>query len=135
MWRATILTLFPEMFPGPLGISLAGRALSNGIWACEARDIRDAATDKHRTVDDTPAGGGAGMVMRADVLAKAIDHTAPEDDPRPKLLMTHTTPHEAGKLTLSGPSLPRYGSDCVRSLLVDYELRAEKVCRRSYSRR
>ncbi len=61
------------MFPGPLGISLAGRALSNGIWSCEARDIRDSATDKHRSVDDTPAGGGAGMVLRADVLARAID--------------------------------------------------------------
>ena len=73
MWRATVLTLFPEMFPGPLGTSLAGRALANGIWSCEARDIRDAATDRHRTVDDTPAGGGAGMVLRADILARAID--------------------------------------------------------------
>jgi tRNA (guanine37-N1)-methyltransferase len=73
MWRATVLTLFPEMFPGPLGVSLAGRALASGIWALEVRDIRDAATDKHRSVDDTPAGGGPGMVLRADVLARAID--------------------------------------------------------------
>jgi tRNA (guanine37-N1)-methyltransferase len=86
MWRATILTLFPEMFPGPLGISLAGRALANGIWSCEARDIRDAATDKHRTVDDTPAGGGAGMVLRADILARAIDEVANHAGPR--LLMS-----------------------------------------------
>ena len=70
-WRATVLTLFPEMFPGPLGISLAGRALAAGLWALEARDIRDSATDRHRSVDDTPAGGGPGMVLRADVLAAA----------------------------------------------------------------
>ena len=86
-WRATVLTLFPEMFPGPLGISLAGKALTSGVWALEARDIRDAATDKHRSVDDTPAGGGPGMVLRADVLAAAIDAAkiAPE---RPRLLMS-----------------------------------------------
>lgn len=72
-WRATVLTLFPEMFPGPLGVSLAGRALTSGIWSLEARDIRASATDKHRSVDDTPAGGGPGMVLRADVLAAAID--------------------------------------------------------------
>jgi hypothetical protein len=72
-WRATVLTLFPEMFPGPLGVSLAGRALASELWALEARDIRDSATDRHRSVDDTPAGGGPGMVLRADVLAKAID--------------------------------------------------------------
>ena len=71
-WRATVLTLFPGMFPGPLGASLAGRALAAGIWELEARDIRDSATDRHRSVDDTPAGGGPGMVMRADVLASAI---------------------------------------------------------------
>ncbi|MFT6669176.1 MAG: tRNA (guanine37-N1)-methyltransferase [Afipia broomeae] len=87
MWRATVLTLFPEMFPGPLGVSLAGKALASGVWALEARDIRDAATDKHRSVDDTPAGGGPGMVLRADVLAAAIDaaQIAPE---RPRLLMS-----------------------------------------------
>jgi tRNA (guanine37-N1)-methyltransferase len=87
-FRATVLTLYPEMFPGALGLSLAGRAMEAGTWALEAVQIRDFATDKHRTVDDTPAGGGAGMVMRADVLARAIDLAAPEGDPRPKLLMS-----------------------------------------------
>lgn len=72
-WRATVLTLFPEMFPGTLGLSLAGKALGDGTWALEAIDIRDFATGKHRSVDDTPAGGGAGMVMRADIAAAAID--------------------------------------------------------------
>jgi tRNA (guanine37-N1)-methyltransferase len=86
-WRATILTLFPEMFPGSLGISLAGKALASGLWALEARDIRASATDKHRSVDDTPAGGGPGMVLRADILAAAIDAAnAPADLPR--LLMS-----------------------------------------------
>ena len=73
-WAATILTLYPEMFPGPLGHSLAGRALAEGIWSLETVQIRDFATDKHRSVDDTPAGGGAGMVMRADVLARGGRH-------------------------------------------------------------
>jgi tRNA (guanine37-N1)-methyltransferase len=72
-WQATVLTLFPEVFPGPLGVSLAGKALSAGLWALEARDIRASAIDRHRSVDDTPAGGGPGMVLRADVLAAAID--------------------------------------------------------------
>jgi tRNA (guanine37-N1)-methyltransferase len=91
IWRATILTLFPEMFPGPLGISLAGRALASGLWALEAREIRASATDKHRSVDDTPAGGGPGMVLRADVLAAAIDaaDAAPSSSlSRPRLLMS-----------------------------------------------
>src|SRR6266571_9407403 len=88
MWRASILTIFPEMFPGPLGASLAGRALAAGLWALEAVDIRAFATDKHRSVDDTPAGGGPGMVMRADVVARAIDATAPAGDPRPRLVMS-----------------------------------------------
>ncbi|MGB3021658.1 MAG: tRNA (guanosine(37)-N1)-methyltransferase TrmD [Methyloceanibacter sp.] len=73
MWRATVLTIFPEMFPGPLGLSLAGKALAEGAWSLSIADIRDSATDKHRSVDDTPAGGGPGMVMRADVAAAAID--------------------------------------------------------------
>src|SRR6188472_4189282 len=72
-WRATVLTIFPEMFPGPLGSSLAGKALTEGKWALEAIDIRGFATDKHRSVDDGPSGGGAGMVMRADIAAAAID--------------------------------------------------------------
>jgi tRNA (guanine37-N1)-methyltransferase len=90
-WRATILTLFPDMFPGPLGISLAGKALSSGLWTLEARDIRDSATDRHRSVDDTPAGGGPGMVLRADVLAAAIDvadAAAGATADRPRLLMS-----------------------------------------------
>jgi tRNA (guanine37-N1)-methyltransferase len=86
MWRATVLTIFPDMFPGPLGASLAGKALTGGLWALEARDIRDHATDRHRTIDDTPAGGGPGMVMKADVLARAID--ALPGDGRPRLLMS-----------------------------------------------
>ena len=87
-FAASVLTLYPEMFPGALGLSLAGRALEAGTWSLEAIQIRDFATDKHRTVDDTPAGGGAGMVMRADVLARAIDHASPTGDPRPRLLMS-----------------------------------------------
>ncbi|WP_363350645.1 tRNA (guanosine(37)-N1)-methyltransferase TrmD [Methylocystis echinoides] len=88
MWRATILTLFPEMFPGPLGLSLAGDALARGVWALETRQIREHGIGRHRAVDDTPAGGGPGMVMRADVLAAAIDAAADENDPRPRLLMS-----------------------------------------------
>jgi tRNA (guanine37-N1)-methyltransferase len=84
-WRAAVLTLFPEMFPGPLGLSLAGRALARGDWALEARDIRAAATDRHRTVDDTPFGGGAGMVMRPDVVDAALAGCA---DGRPGLYLT-----------------------------------------------
>jgi tRNA (guanine37-N1)-methyltransferase len=88
MWRATLLTLFPEMFPGPLGLSLAGDALARGVWALETRQIREHGIGRHRAVDDTPAGGGPGMVMRADVLAAAIDAAAPADDHRPRLLMS-----------------------------------------------
>lgn len=87
-FKATVLTLYPDMFPGPLGQSLAGRGLERGLWALETSQIRDFATDKHRSVDDTPAGGGAGMVLRADILAKAIDGSVPADDPRPRLLMS-----------------------------------------------
>jgi tRNA (guanine37-N1)-methyltransferase len=85
MWRATVLTIFPELFPGPLGASLAGRAVEKGLWSLEAIDIRDFAADVHRSVDDTPAGGGPGMIMKADVLARAIDAVA---DDRPRLLMS-----------------------------------------------
>src|SRR5438128_12459821 len=88
MWRATVLTILPEMFPGPLSLSLAGRALQNGLWSLEPVDIRDFATDRHRSVDDTPAGGGPGMVMRPDVLARAVDAVAPAGDPRPRLVMS-----------------------------------------------
>ena len=86
MWRASVLTIFPEMFPGPLGVSLAGKALEAKVWALDTVDIRAHATDKHRSVDDTPAGGGPGMVMRADVLARAIDSVPPIG--RPRLLMS-----------------------------------------------
>jgi len=80
-WSATVLTLFPEMFPGPLGISLLGKALSNALWSLEVRDIRDHGIGRHRTVDDTPAGGGPGMVMRADVAAAATDAVPRRDRP------------------------------------------------------
>ena len=86
MWRAGVLTIFPEMFPGPLGLSLAGKAQAAGIWSLDVTDIRDHATDKHRSVDDTPAGGGPGMVMKADVVARALD--AAGADTRPRLLMS-----------------------------------------------
>lgn len=87
-FAATILTLYPEMFPGPLGLSLAGRALEAGTWACDPVQIRDFATDKHRTVDDTPAGGGAGMVLKVDVLAAAVDHALQRQPACPVLAMT-----------------------------------------------
>jgi tRNA (guanine37-N1)-methyltransferase len=87
-FRATVLTIFPEMFPGPLGVSLAGKALGDGVWSLDVRDIRAAATDRHRSVDDTPAGGGPGMVMRADVLAAAVDDALLPDDNRPRFLMS-----------------------------------------------
>ncbi|MHB2210253.1 tRNA (guanosine(37)-N1)-methyltransferase TrmD [Methylobacterium sp. CM6257] len=87
-WRATILTLYPEMFPGPLGVSLSGDALARGDWSLEARNIREHGLGRHRSVDDTPAGGGAGMVLRCDVLAAAIDAATETDDTRPRLLMS-----------------------------------------------
>jgi tRNA (guanine37-N1)-methyltransferase len=87
-WAANVLTLYPDMFPGPLAHSLAGRALEEGKWSCEAVQIRDFATDKHRSVDDTPAGGGAGMVMRTDVLAAAVDHMLERHPDAPTVAMT-----------------------------------------------
>ncbi|HEY2445869.1 MAG TPA: tRNA (guanosine(37)-N1)-methyltransferase TrmD [Rhizomicrobium sp.] len=84
-WQATVLTLFPSMFPGPLGASLIGQALDNGIWSLDARDIRDHGLGRHRTVDDTPAGGGPGMVLRADVAAAAIDAARAGAPERPAL--------------------------------------------------
>ena len=86
MWRASVITIFPDMFPGPLALSLAGKARQKGIWSLDAIDLRDFATDKHRTVDDTPAGGGPGMVMKPDVIARAVDAVATDD--RPRLLMS-----------------------------------------------
>jgi tRNA (guanine37-N1)-methyltransferase len=87
-FRASVLTLYPEMFPGPLGVSLAGRALERGDWSLEARQIRDHGIGRHRTVDDTPAGGSPGMVLRPDVLAEAIDAASAPDDGRPRLLLS-----------------------------------------------
>ena len=86
MWRASVLTIFPEIFPGPLGASLAGEALASGTWSLEVTDVRNFATDRHRSVDDTPAGGGPGMVMKADILGRAIDAAA--TDERPRLLLS-----------------------------------------------
>jgi len=88
MFACTILTLFPAMFPGPLGHSLAGDAVARYLWSLEARDIRDHGIGRHRVVDDTPAGGGPGMVMRADVVAASLDAAVQPDDPRPRLVMS-----------------------------------------------
>lgn len=87
-FHATVLTLYPEMFPGPLGLSLAGRGLLAGLWSLDVVNIRDHAADRHHTVDDTPAGGGPGMVLRPDVLAAAVDNGLPEGDTRRRLLMS-----------------------------------------------
>jgi tRNA (guanine37-N1)-methyltransferase len=87
-WRASVLTLFPEMFPGPLGVSLVGQALEAGLWSLALHQIRDFGIGRHRAVDDTPAGGGAGMVMRADVLAAAIDHARVTEPDLPLLYMS-----------------------------------------------
>jgi len=87
-WTATVLTIFPEMFPGPLGFSLSGKALEKGIWKLDAVDLRSYATDRHRTVDDTPFGGGAGMVMRPDVVARAVDDLAAGGASGPRIYLT-----------------------------------------------
>lgn len=87
-WTSSVLTLFPEIFPGPLGHSLAGKALTDGLWSIDAVDIRSFAEDKHRMVDDTPFGGGPGMVMRADILERALESTTKSDDRRPVIYLT-----------------------------------------------
>ena len=87
-FAADVITLFPDLFPGPLGASVIGRGAATGLWSLELTQLRDFAIDKHRSVDDTPAGGGAGMVLRADVLAAAIDSVSHQNDPRPRLLMS-----------------------------------------------
>ncbi len=87
-WCATVLTLFPEVFPGPLGASLVGDALKRGLWSLDTKQIREHGLGRHRAIDDTPAGGGPGMVMRADVLAAALDAGVQADDLRPRLLMS-----------------------------------------------
>ncbi|MGH6857136.1 MAG: tRNA (guanosine(37)-N1)-methyltransferase TrmD [Methylocella sp.] len=88
MWRATVFTLFPEMFPGPLGLSLSGEGLARGIWAMETLDIRAHGLGRHKAVDDTPAGGGPGMVIRADVLGASLDAGLDAGDRRPRLLLS-----------------------------------------------
>lgn len=87
-FSAHIITLFPDLFPGPLGASVLGRGLADGLWSLDTTQLRDFATDRHRTVDDTPSGGGAGMVLKPDILARAIDTVSPEGDPRPRILMS-----------------------------------------------
>jgi tRNA (guanine37-N1)-methyltransferase len=87
-FSAHIITLFPDLFPGPLGASVLGRGMADGLWSLSTTQLRDFATDRHRTVDDTPSGGGAGMVLKPDILARAIDTVSPEGDPRPRLLMS-----------------------------------------------
>ena len=87
-FSASIITLFPELFPGPLGASVLGRGLNDGLWSLSATQLRDFAEDRHRTVDDSPSGGGAGMVLKPDILAKAIDTVSPASDPRQRILMS-----------------------------------------------
>ena len=110
-FSASIITLFPELFPGPLGASVLGRGMTDGLWSLEAIQLRDFATDRHRTVDDTPSGGGAGMVLKPDILAKAIDTVSPPHDPRPRILMsprgTPLTQKRARELAL-GPGAVVY---------------------------
>lgn len=92
-WKASVLTLFPEMFPGPLGVSLCGKALADGIWVCETLDIREFSSHKHRSVDSTPAGGGPGMVLRPDVVAAAIDAAKQSGDSRPAIYLSPRGKH------------------------------------------
>ncbi|MBX7527033.1 tRNA (guanosine(37)-N1)-methyltransferase TrmD [Qipengyuania vesicularis] len=118
-FAATILTLYPEMFPGPLGVSLAGKALERGDWSCETVQIRDFAKDRHRTVDDTPAGGGAGMVLKADVLGRALDHVLSSQSVRAELV---EAPHFSSNATpevKDGPSTSsgRTGSSAAPPIL------------------
>ena len=87
-FSASIITLFPDLFPGPLGASVLGRGLADGLWSLDATQLRDFATDRHHTVDDTPSGGGAGMVLKPDILARAIDTISPPGDARPRILMS-----------------------------------------------
>ncbi|MCS6760995.1 MAG: tRNA (guanosine(37)-N1)-methyltransferase TrmD [Candidatus Devosia symbiotica] len=107
-FSTSIITLFPELFPGPLGVSVLGRSLSDRLWSLQATQLRDFATDRHRTVDDTPSGGGAGMVLKSDILARAIDLVSPQGDARPRILMsprgTPLTQQRARQLAL-GPGI------------------------------
>ncbi|MCF6325933.1 MAG: tRNA (guanosine(37)-N1)-methyltransferase TrmD [Devosiaceae bacterium] len=107
-FKADIITLFPDLFPGPLGASIIGRGLDKGLWSLTATGLRDFATSKHKDVDDTPSGGGPGMVLRPDILGRAIDAISPQNDPRPRLLMSPRgkpfTQKKAHQLA-SGPGL------------------------------
>jgi tRNA (guanine37-N1)-methyltransferase len=108
MWAARVFTLYPEMFPGPLGASMAGTALANGLWALETQNIRDHGLGRHRAVDDTPAGGGPGMVLRADVLAASLDAGIAPDDSRPRLLLSprgETLTQKMARDFAAGPGL------------------------------
>lgn len=87
-FAASVITLFPELFPGPLGASVIGRGLKNGLWTLDTTQLRDFAIDRHRTIDDTPSGGGSGMILKPDILSAAIDHVSPANDHRPRLLMS-----------------------------------------------
>ena len=120
MFRATVFTLMPEMFPGPLSMSLAGDALTRGLWALEARNIRDHGLGKHRAVDDTPAGGGPGMVIRADVLAASLDAGIAEGDTRPRLLMSpRGKPLTQARVARAGQRVPGVVIVCGRFEGVD----------------
>ena len=133
MWRASVLTIFPDMFPGPLGTSLAGKALSAGAWSLDVADIRDFAADKHRSVDDTPAGGGPGMVMKADVLGRAIDAVATDTRPRCLLSPRGIPLTQARVEALSqGPGIVMI---CGRFEGVDERVIAAREPRRSLDRR
>jgi hypothetical protein len=137
-FHTQILTLYPEMFPGPLGLSLAGRALSQGIWSCDPIQIRDFATDKHRTVDDTPAGGGAGMVLRCDVLSAVVDEAERRMAERSK---PHPNPSPEGEGLLKAAPTARethYAGAHPRDRLRprrDHSLRAFRGVRRAPVRR
>ena len=114
-WRADVFTLFPAMLPGPLGLSLAGNGLSCAIWSLAVHDIRDHGLGRHRAVDDTPAGGGAGMVMRADVVAASLDAHLPNDDPAPAPAdVAARSPAHPSPRPLARPGAWR--GDCLRSL-------------------
>jgi len=105
-FSAEVITLFPELFPGPLGASVIGRGLRDGLWSLRTTQLRDFATDRHRTVDDTPAGGGPGMVLKPDILAAAIDTLSPPGDPRPRLVMSprgRTFDHALARRLAEGP--------------------------------
>ena len=119
MFACSVLTLFPAMFPGPLGQSLAGDALASGLWSLDARDIREHGLGRHRAVDDTAAGGGSGMVMRADVLAASLDAAVGADDARPRLIMSPRGGRSHKRRRVDGAEGPSVGIVCPRFEGVD----------------